>query len=156
MCERRRMPLGQWRDTYTPFLQPESLPFFRRIVREPSGLVGCWHAQRTGRFTPLTSNSARIFICCPSMPFGRMMETWRNWPAYGWPASRFPPALARPIHTLCVDAEHSRHSGHPVVDDTQNQFHRVVAFSLPNKGWAHTIAKPSLHGLKRIRILNVI
>jgi hypothetical protein len=37
----RRMSLGQWRDTYTPFLQPESLPFFRRIVSDPSALVRC-------------------------------------------------------------------------------------------------------------------
>jgi hypothetical protein len=35
MCEHRRMPIGQWRDTYTPFLQPESLPFFRRIATRP-------------------------------------------------------------------------------------------------------------------------
>src|SRR5207248_4058119 len=43
-----------------------------------------------------------------------------------------------------------------IIDDAQNQFHRVIALSLPNKGWTHTIAKPLLHGLKRIRILLVI
>ena len=61
-------------DPYTPFFQSESLPLFRRMVSEPSELVRSWHAQRTGRRTPLTSNSARSLICFPSMPFGRISE----------------------------------------------------------------------------------
>src|ERR1700722_6186019 len=77
------------------------------------------------------------------MCLGRMIEACRNLPANGWPASRLPPTLTRP-------------SPNAIVNDTQNQLHRVIAFSLPDDGRAHAVPEPLLHGAERIRILFVV
>jgi hypothetical protein len=45
-------------------------PILRRSVSEPSGLVFCRQAQRTGYRTPLTSISAFSLSPCHSAPFG--------------------------------------------------------------------------------------
>ena len=67
-------------------------------------------------------------------------------------ASYFDPAVG----SLGIDAQNSRHSRNAIVDDAQNQFHRVIAFSLPDDGRAHAVPEPLLHGAERIRILFVV
>src|SRR4029078_70975 len=81
----------------TPFLHLLSSRRINWINNEPSVLRDCAQAQLTGRRIPaLVSISARIFSCCPSIPFGKTKDAWRSLPPKGCPASSPPPIRNRP------------------------------------------------------------